>query len=152
MRQIGDRPHVMSKPILIGYPGYRDDTGALVDVGLEIGGGHHTVPILHDTQLDAARRFERTIKNELRGVMQVVDDHVIARLQANSVGDDIFAFARRIEKPDFVGCGIYEARKLRTDGIAGGHQIAHLHRAGTFPRDVGLAGGNDGPRYRRYVG
>ena len=75
--------------------------------------------MLRDPQLDAIQSLERSIQHKFRVVVQLIDDDVVARLQAEPRGYDVLAFGSREEEPDLVrGSCLNQASKL------GAHLIA----------------------------
>ena len=73
--------------------------------------------MLDDAQVDPARLLQMPVQHERRGVMQLVDDDVVAGLQIDRRRDDVLAFAGREQKPDLLGRGADEPCELRTDVV-----------------------------------
>src|SRR5579862_282754 len=106
---------------------------------LEIGGGYYSIPILHDTKFNAARRFKGTVQDELRRVMQVVNNDVFARLESDAVGDYILTVARGEQEPDLVRRRVNQPGELCSNQVGRTDEPAHLQGAFTFRFDVRLA-------------
>ena len=122
--QVGQRPQVVAEAVLVRHPRHRHQAGPGVDRPRHVVGEHRAVAGLDDPQRDAARPLQLAVEDEAGVVVQLVDHHVVARRQPESAGDDVLAFAGRIEERDLVGGGADEA------GVAGAHAVGGpLHLA-----------------------
>ena len=150
--EVGDRPHLVSKPVVVRHPGHRDQAGAPIDQGLEVAGVDTPGAVLRDPQLDALRVSQVAVEDELGFVVQVVDHDVVARLQIERVGHDVLAFAGREQKADLVGTRVDQTGKLRAHLVGLPQHLAERDRAQGLALDKRAAGGHDLVGHRRDVG
>jgi hypothetical protein len=113
MCQIGERLQVVAKSVLVRDERDRQQARTTIDERLEIGRRDRATVVPRDSQLDPSSLFELPEQYELRLVVQLVDDDVVAGFEIESTGNEVFALARRRQKANLLGTRVDQAGKLR---------------------------------------